>query len=128
MSLIAKHVPVSADFLLSTIVFTAVYVPNHIKSRKRRHGDANDPDDLKTNPMSEHYDPNLHDLLANMRRLDGTLPPHDKFGPPVNLIAPKGSRKYWIKSSTSAFGYLSIINSSNYMHYFCCNVPHCGNR
>ena len=78
--------------------------------------------------MSEHYDPNIHDLLANMRRLDGTLPPHDKFGPPVNLIAPKGSRKYWIKSSTSAFGYLSIINYSNYMHYFCCNVQHCGNR
>ncbi len=78
--------------------------------------------------MSEHYDPNLHDLLANMRRLDGTLPPHDKFGPPVNLFAPKGSRKYWIKSSIPAFGYLSDINYSNYMHYFCCNVSHCGNR
>ncbi len=98
--------------------FTAVFVPNHIKSRKRRHGDTSEPDAFKTNPMSDHYDPNIHDALSNMRRLDGTLPPHDKFGPPVNFFAPKGSRKYWIKASSSPFGYLAYLCYFSYMHYF----------
>ena len=32
--------------------FTAVFVPNHIKSRKRRHGDTSEPDVFKTNPQA----------------------------------------------------------------------------
>ena len=54
--------------------------------------------------LAEHYDADLHDFLSNLRRIDGTLPPHPQYGPPVNLFAPKGSRKYWVRASTPVLG------------------------
>jgi len=59
------------------------------------------------------YDPDIHDALANLRRLDGSIPVHDKYGPPVNFFAPSGSRKYWVKQSTPVLGcvyYIYIIS------------------
>ncbi len=50
------------------------------------------------------YDPDIHDALANLRRLDGSIPVHDKYGPPVYFFAPSGSRKYWVKQSTPVLG------------------------
>ena len=50
------------------------------------------------------YDPDIHDALSNLRRLDGSIPVHDKYGPPVNFFAPSGSRKYWVKQSTPVLG------------------------
>jgi hypothetical protein len=46
----------------------------------------------------------LHDVLANLRRLDGSIEPHPQYGAPVNLFAPKGTRKYWVKASTPVLG------------------------
>lgn len=61
-------------------------------------------DESKMCPFAEHYDADLHDFLSNLRRIDGTLPPHQQYGPPVNLFAPKGSRKYWVRASTPVLG------------------------
>ena len=44
------------------------------------------------------------DALANMRRLDGSPLPHERYSPPVNFFAAKGSRKYWITKKTPALG------------------------
>ena len=55
-------------------------------------------------PFAEHYDADLHDFLSNLRRIDGTLPPHPQYGPPVNLFALKESRKYWVRASTPVLG------------------------
>jgi hypothetical protein len=63
-----------------------------------------DIDDAKQCPFVEHYDGFLHDVLANLRRLDGSIEPHPQYGAPVNLFAPKGTRKYWVKSSTPVLG------------------------
>ncbi len=54
-----------------------------------------------------HYDnslSNLHDVLSNLRRVDGSVPVHPQYGPPVNIFAPKDSRKYWVRASTSVLG------------------------
>ncbi len=80
-----------------------------MKTRHRRHNTASD--DAKPLPLVEQYDGNLHDFIAKLRRVDGGLAPHDKYGPPVNIFA--AGRKFWVKTSTSAFGYLtySIFSS-----------------
>ncbi len=88
--------------------FCALYVANHVKTRNRRHGVVADVDDTRQCPFVEHYDGNLHDVLANVRRLDGSIETHSQYGgyygPPVNLFAPKGTRKYWVKASTPVLG------------------------
>ena len=84
--------------------FCALFVPNHQKSRNKRNGMDVEVDDGKQCPFVEHYDGFTHDLLANLRRLDGSIEPHPQYGVPVNLIAPKGTRKYWVKASTPVLG------------------------
>ena len=84
--------------------FCAIYVPNHVKSKNRRSGVMAEVDDTKQCPLSEHYDGNTHDVLANLRRLDGNIETHAQYGVPVNLFAPAGKRKYWVKASTPALG------------------------
>ena len=77
---------------------------NHLKTRNRRHGVKTEVDDTRQTPFVEHYDGNLHDAVANLRRLDGSIAPHPQYGPPVNFFAPKGTRKYWVKASTPVLG------------------------
>jgi hypothetical protein len=84
--------------------FCALYVANHMKTKNRRQGVVDDVDNTRQCPFVEHYDGNLHDLLANLRRLDGSMETHPQYGPPVNLFAPKGARKYWVKASTPVLG------------------------
>jgi hypothetical protein len=80
-----------------------LYVPN-LKIKKTRNGVEVVVDDGKQCPFVEHYDGHLHDVLVNMRRLDGNIEMHPRYGVPVNLFAPKGKRKYWVKASTSVLG------------------------
>ncbi len=74
-------------------------------------------DDIKQCPLNEHYDGNTHDVLANLRRLDGNIEPHQQYGIPLNLFAAAGKRKYWVKTSTPALGgvhcvrYINALNS-----------------
>ena len=77
--------------------FCALYVANHMKTRNRRQGIVSEADDTRQCPFLEHYDGNLHDALANMRSLDGSIDPHPQYGPPVNFFALKGTQKYWVK-------------------------------
>ena len=88
--------------------FCAVYIANHVKNRNRRSGMPTwgDDDDSKTCPFNsaDHYDADIHDALANMRRFDGSPLPHERYGPPVNFFAAKGCRKYWITKKTPALG------------------------
>ena len=61
-------------------------------------------DDTRQCPFHEHYDGNLHDGVANLRRLDGSIETHPQYGPPVNFFAQKGTRKFWVKASTPVLG------------------------
>ncbi len=61
-------------------------------------------DDTKQCPFNEHYDGNMHDVLANLRCLDGNIETHPQYGIPVNLFTAAGKRKYWVKTSTPALG------------------------
>jgi hypothetical protein len=63
-------------------------------------------DDSKICPLQSVYDAEIHDAGANMRRLDGTIPVHSKYGALVNFFTPVGIRKYWVKSSTPVLGYM----------------------
>ena len=60
---------------------------------------------LKSCPLGHEYDADLHDAIAHLRILDGSLPEHAKLGRAVNFFAPAGTAKYWVKSSSSVFGY-----------------------
>ena len=109
---------VSGRFPLKYEHFCAVFVANHIKTRNRRsgvpsRGDQNDDSKMCPFGSADHYDADIHDALANMRRLDGSPAPHDKYGPPVNFFAPKGSRKYWISKRTPILGYVYYIDYFN---------------
>ena len=109
---------VSVRFPLKYEHFCAVFVANHIKTRNRRSGlpsRGDKDDDSKMCPFgnADNYDADIHDALANMRRLDGSPLPHEKYGQPVNCFAPKGSRKYWITKETPILGYVYYINHFN---------------
>ena len=84
--------------------FGPLHTPNHLKTKAKRNDQAIGVDDGKSCPLQHMYDPDIHDALANLRRLDGSIPVHDKYGPPVNFFAPSGSRKYWVKQSTPVLG------------------------
>ena len=60
---------------------------------------------LKSCPLGHEYDADLHDAIAHLRILDGSLPEHAKLGCAVNFFAPAGTAKYWVKSSSPVFGY-----------------------
>jgi hypothetical protein len=98
-------------------------VPN-IKTRKRRSGDSSEIDDSKTNLLVEHYYPK-YTLCTGKYAVSQWKPgTHENCGPPVVFFAPKGSRKYWIKTSTPVLRCLFYITNCNYMHFFSCNMQH----
>jgi hypothetical protein len=61
----------------------------------------------------------LHDVMANLRRLDGGIAAHQQYGPPVNLFSPKGTRKYWVKASTPVLGSVYCIRYINALIFHC---------
>jgi hypothetical protein len=97
--------------------FGALFVPNHVKTKLKRQQQTITVDDSKICPLQTLYDADIHDALANLRRLDGTIPKHDKYGPPVNFFAPPGIRKYWVKSSTPVLGYYHYVHYIVYIYY-----------
>jgi hypothetical protein len=56
-------------------------------------------------PMEVYCDGDIHDAVANMRKLDRTIPVHPQYGVPRIFFAPKRARKYWTKASTLELGY-----------------------
>jgi hypothetical protein len=60
---------------------------------------------FKSCPLGHEYDPDLHYAVAHFRILDGSLPEHPSLGRSVNLFAPVGEEKFWVKSDTPVFGY-----------------------
>ena len=60
---------------------------------------------LKSCPLAHEYDQEVHDAIAHLRILDGSLPEHATYGRSVNFFAPKGTVKYWVKASTPVFGF-----------------------
>ena len=62
-------------------------------------------DESKMCPLELYYDADIHDAVANLRKLDGDIPVHPQYGMPVNFFAPQKTRKFWTKSSTAELGY-----------------------
>ena len=46
------------------------------------------------------------DAIANLRRLDGSIPPHKKIDRSVDFFTEKDKQKCWLKASTPVFGYM----------------------
>ena len=84
--------------------FGAFYVPNHLKNKQKRQNVVVPKDESLMFPLAVNYDADIHDALASMRVLDGTLARHSKHGMPVNFFAPKRSAKFFVKSSTPVLG------------------------
>jgi hypothetical protein len=51
---------------------------------------------MTARPVLTFIDPDIHDALASMpvRRLNGSIPVHDKYGAPFDFFAPTASK--WI--------------------------------
>ena len=47
----------------------------------------------------------IYYATANLRMLDGSIPPHKDHGRSVHFFTVKGKRKFWLKASTPGFGY-----------------------
>jgi len=56
-------------------------------------------------PLGHEYDADVHDAIAHLRILDGSLAPHSKHGRSVNFFAPPGEAKYWVRPSSPVFGF-----------------------
>jgi hypothetical protein len=59
--------------------FCAVYVANHLKTRNRRNGIVADVDDTRQCTFVGHYDGYLHDVMAILRGLDGSIETHPQY-------------------------------------------------
>ncbi len=57
-------------------------------------------DNSRMCPLQVYYDGNIHNALANLRRVDGSIPFSEKYGMSVNFFAPSEKRKFWTKEST----------------------------
>jgi hypothetical protein len=68
--------------------FGPIYYAPHQKQKMK----TNDVpvDASKMCPMEVYYDGDIYDAVANMRKLDGTIPVHPQYGVPVIFFAPKG--------------------------------------
>ena len=55
--------------------------------------------------LGHNYDADIHNAIAHLRILDGSLPAHPTHGRSVNFFADVGRPKYWVKASTPAFGF-----------------------
>ena len=87
--------------------FCPWYVAPHIKTKMKKSeaGQVTIIDESKMCPLQAFYDGDIHDGLGNLRKLDGSIPFSERYGWSVNFFAPKGSRKYWTKTSTPELGY-----------------------
>ncbi len=69
------------------------FIPPHIKQSNKKNNIPPPVDASRMCPLGTCYDADVHGALGNLRKLDGNIPVHEKFGMPVNFFAPKKSRK-----------------------------------
>ena len=88
--------------------FARPYFASYTKTKMSRVADLkalSEELSSKSCPLGHEYDPDLHYAVAHFRILDGSLPEHPSLGRSVNLFAPVGEEKFWVKSDTPVFGY-----------------------
>jgi hypothetical protein len=69
--------------------FGPLYIPPHKKHSMRKNNVAVPVDESKMCPLEVYYDADVHDALANMRRLDGDIPVHHQYGMSDHCFAAK---------------------------------------
>jgi hypothetical protein len=85
-------IPVSfvscADFTLGFCVLVPFIFPTTSKTKNKRNNISAPIDKSLMFPLIVNYDADIHDALASLRILDGTIPRHAQHGAPVNFSAP----------------------------------------
>ena len=81
------------------------FVAAYEKTKAKKVGLDVTKDDSTLCPLDHAYDADIHDAIAHLRILDGSLPEHPKHGRSVNCFADVGQPKYWVKSTSPAFGF-----------------------
>jgi hypothetical protein len=83
----------------------ALFIPNHIKTKNKRKNVSAAIDEFPMYPLAVNYDADIHDALASLRILDGTIPRHAKHGAPVIVcFAPARIVKFFVKPNTPVLG------------------------
>jgi hypothetical protein len=70
--------------------FDPINHPPHQKQKMKKNDIQVPVDASKMCPMEVYYDGDNHNPVANIRKLDGTIPVHPQYGVPVNFFAPQG--------------------------------------
>ena len=91
--------------------FGPLYIAPHKLQAMRQNNVPSPVDPSKMCPLEMFYDADVHEAVANLRKLDGEIPVHPQYGMPVNFFAPQKSRKFWTKPSTVELGF--------FISYFC---------
>jgi hypothetical protein len=99
--------------LLTKSSFVSVRcIPPHVKTKLQKSGASGQVtpiDDSRMCPLQVYYDGDIHDALANLRRVDGSIPFSKKYGMSVNFFAPSGKHNFWTRASTPELGYFIHI-------------------
>ena len=85
--------------------FCRPYIAAYDKTKAKNKGLDLDSGVETSCPLGHTYDADIHDAIAHLRILDGSLPAHPTHGRSVNFFADVGLPKYWVKASTPAFGF-----------------------
>ncbi len=109
ISIILQSVCYVGRFPTKNERFCGFYLPNHVKSKNRRNRVMVEVDDTKQCQFNEHYNGNTNEVLSNLRHLSGNIETHPQYCIPVNMFAPAGKRKYWVKASTPALGLVHCV-------------------
>jgi hypothetical protein len=84
--------------------FDALYIPNHNKTKNKRKNVPAPIDESLMFPLAVNYDADIHDALASLRILDGTISRHAKHGAPMYVFAPARTVKFFVKLNTPVRG------------------------
>ena len=82
-----------------------LYIAAYYKTKAKNGGlDLNNSVETSC-PLGHTYDADIHDAIAHLRILDGSLPAPPTHGRSFNFLADVGRPKYWIEASSPAFGF-----------------------
>jgi hypothetical protein len=90
------------------VLFGALYIPNSVKNKNKWKNILLSMDESLMFPLAVQYDADIHNALAGLRILDGTLPRHNLHGAPASVIlfapGPAHTAKFFVIPSTPVLG------------------------
>jgi hypothetical protein len=77
-------------------------------------------DESKIRLLAVSYDGDIHADLVNLRRLDGSIPVHEKYGPPqaANFSSRREPGSTAQRRKLHNWGFIQVFDFFHFFHYF----------